>query len=75
MEQGKRRNCRGCPDRHIGCHGRDPETGEYLCPVYAEFRKHYDAMQNNRDKTLEARQFLIDSTTKSIRKMGKKYKK
>ena len=46
--------CRGCPDRRVGCHGKDPE-GDYLCRRWEQWQAEMEARKEacRKDRLIE----------------------
>ena len=52
--------CKGCEDRHVGCHAS--------CGKYAEYRVQFDEAAKDKERQRDAKNFRHDGVTKSVKR-------
>ena len=59
-------NCKGCQNRHVGCHG--------TCSIYQEYKKKQDALLRAKNLYKEADALLVQRTIDKATMHAKKKK-
>lgn len=59
----ERKNCKGCPDRHVGCHSR--------CEIHLKNTEKRKAEMQHRLREQEAENCRIESMRRIMRRKGK----